>query len=402
MTLYHPLHPDNMSEVITIPPDCIPANPDIAGIGIRVSVYLQNTLCVLVAIWTIIGRREGTGTPQGGIRLIYAQVTGIILTTGALFLSAFIQSRNYGLSAYHAIIVLNLGWVNYASNLLYSNIAIMHRLLNTSVSDLQDPYNSLRLGFVGAVSDPYSNSGGDFSRFNFFSSLWMHASMGLYAGFGLWFWATVDTFGSTIQCKTGLPIPIRILGHTYFSNSSATRIAFLVIYTSFGSNAAVGLYRSGSTLIMGTISKKPAQSTPSGEGRSIFTLFPSLFGGPSSFGRVFYMYVVMIDIGFLVGIIVGTEWMVNEATSFVQPGESQWTYGQTISVFLLAPGVLGILHDLIEEEKKKRLVKRDTEEQQLDTIKRDGGLNGSHRGRNSGSEVDTGNKMSTAKPSSEV
>ncbi|KAF5344564.1 hypothetical protein D9756_011457 [Leucocoprinus leucothites] len=374
-----------MSEVITIPPDCIPANPDIAGIGIRVSVYLQNTLCVLVAIWTIIGRREGTGTPQSGIRLIYAQVTGIILTTGALFLSAFIQSRNYGLSAYHAIIVLNLGWVNYASNLLYSNIAIMHRLLNTSVSDLQDPYNSLRLGFVGAVSDPYSNSGGDFSRFNFFSSLWMHASMGLYAGFGLWFWATVDTFGSTIQCKTGLPIPIRILGHTYFSNSSATRIAFLERFDAdYGDHF------------------QKASSEHSVRRRQIyFHTISFVVWGPSSFGRVFYMYVVMIDIGFLVGIIVGTEWMVNEATSFVQPGESQWTYGQTISVFLLAPGVLGILHDLIEEEKKKRLVKRDTEEQQLDTIERDGGLNGSHRGRNSGSEVDTGNKMSTAKPSSE-
>ncbi|KAF5344562.1 hypothetical protein D9756_011455 [Leucocoprinus leucothites] len=329
-----------MAEVVTILPGCIPANPDIAGVGIRVTIYLQNAVCALVGIWTIARRREG-------IPLISAQITGITLTTCALFLSAFIQSRSYGLSAYHAIILLNLGWVNFASSLLQTGIV--------------DPDNT---------SLPDS-----------FSFFWMHASMGLFAGFGLWFWATVDTFGSTIQCKTGLPIPICILGHTYFGNSSATRIAFLVIYTTFGFNSVLGFIRSGSTLITsGAIFEGLDRTATLSDVRS---------------SRMFlYVYGVIIDIGLLVGVIVGTEWMVHDAASFVQPGESQWTYGQTISVFLLVPGVLGVIRDMAEEETKRQRMQRSTlAEQQLDTIERNGGSNGSHRGRNGKSEVDAGDKM---------
>ncbi|KAF5344569.1 hypothetical protein D9756_011452 [Leucocoprinus leucothites] len=366
-----------MTVVVAIPPNCIPANPDIAGVGIRVTAYIQNVLCLVVAIWAVI--RERGVTPQTSLRLVYTQMTGIILTTGALFLSAFIQSRNYGLSVYHAIIVLNLGWVNLASHILYSNIGMINRLFQSTESFSVDVNHRLgyrdpaRRRFVtfGDI-DPFSCPGSS-PLFDSFLSVWMHVSMGLFAGFGLWFWATVDTFGSTNQCEPGLPIPIRILGHTYFSNSPATRGAFLSLYTIFGLGTVLGVFMNSMSLIKGIRSKEPAESTPSEGEKFTFAPLTTPLISPRA-RRVLYAYTIAVDIGFLVGIVVGTEWMVQEAASFVQPGESQWTYGQNISVFLLVPGILGILHDIIEME-KERAKKKVGGKQKPDIIERDGGLN---------------------------
>jgi hypothetical protein len=82
-----------ISMTSTLSPGCIPANPDIAGIGIRASTYAQNFLGVFLATCYLI---------DGKISRYEADYIE----------SASIQARTIGLSVYHVMIVLNLSWMN--------------------------------------------------------------------------------------------------------------------------------------------------------------------------------------------------------------------------------------------------------------------------------------------------
>ncbi|KAF5359698.1 hypothetical protein D9756_003572 [Leucocoprinus leucothites] len=106
------------------------------------------------------------------------------------------------------------------------------------------------------------------------------------------------------------------------------------------------------------------------------------------------MGVIIVGISILVGIILGTEWMIRDAASFVQPGESQWTYGQTISLFLSAPNILETFRGLTETRKeqdkdkdKKRVTEGGTEEH---IAEHNGGLNPSSRRGRGELEADAG------------
>ncbi|TFK18890.1 hypothetical protein FA15DRAFT_602453, partial [Coprinopsis marcescibilis] len=90
-------------------------NPDISGIGVRTSIYAQ---AILTLAQPILVSLDGRVTEDELVSL-HNLYLGILLPSCALLLSAFIQAKTYGLSPYHAVIVLNLSWINNTSALVF-------------------------------------------------------------------------------------------------------------------------------------------------------------------------------------------------------------------------------------------------------------------------------------------
>ncbi|KAJ7204241.1 hypothetical protein B0H12DRAFT_473635 [Mycena haematopus] len=90
---------------------CIPANPDISGIGVRVAIYAQNLLCfapVVAHLWD--GR-----VSVDEIRGVKDQSIGMLAIAFAILISSIIQATSVGsggLTKFHAAIILDLSWMN--------------------------------------------------------------------------------------------------------------------------------------------------------------------------------------------------------------------------------------------------------------------------------------------------
>ncbi|KAF5349553.1 hypothetical protein D9756_008801 [Leucocoprinus leucothites] len=299
-----------MLNITGIAPDCIPANPDIAGIGIRVAVYLQSFIGIAISLWAM---RDNKLT-KGEARVIWTHASGVLLTSCSLFLSAIIQAKTYGMSTYHGLIILNLGWINNASDFLRHFVTVHRRVTGRKAE--------------GTVFGFKTNS----PLVAFWASSF-HTL--LLAIFGLWFWTTVDTFGDGGQCDPHLPIPLYILGHRVPITDHRARKAFLVVYSILLAPFARSLitlpFIAGPGIII------------------LLMLRPCIKRRTDKFSEEFLSNALlvcsMITIAAInVAIVVGTETMIREVAPIVGEGESQWTFGQTVAMFLLVPPIIELLH----------------------------------------------------------
>ncbi|KAH6902341.1 hypothetical protein BKA70DRAFT_1567824 [Coprinopsis sp. MPI-PUGE-AT-0042] len=95
----------------------IPANPDIAGIGVRISIYPQNIICILSALWALWDGKVTSG------ELEYAETqtlatTNLILAF-AILIPSTVQASTLGISNYHANIALMMSWMNNTDAFVY-------------------------------------------------------------------------------------------------------------------------------------------------------------------------------------------------------------------------------------------------------------------------------------------
>jgi hypothetical protein len=102
----------------------IPANPDIAGIGVRVAIYVQNFLSFVPAFYAIMN--DGRVDEQELRTTRNISIT-ILVTAFSILISAIVQARSYGLSAFHASIILNLSWMNNTNTFIYFILWVHHR-----------------------------------------------------------------------------------------------------------------------------------------------------------------------------------------------------------------------------------------------------------------------------------
>ncbi|KAH6911861.1 hypothetical protein BKA70DRAFT_1268728 [Coprinopsis sp. MPI-PUGE-AT-0042] len=79
---------------------CIDANPDIAGVGVRAAIYLQATLTLIQPILAILDGHIS----EDELDNLHPLYIGILLPGCALLLSAVIHAGKYGVSPYHSII----------------------------------------------------------------------------------------------------------------------------------------------------------------------------------------------------------------------------------------------------------------------------------------------------------
>jgi hypothetical protein len=290
-----------MSDSEQLNPACLRADPDLAGTGVRAAVYAQNFVALITAVFVI-----SRGKTKVVERAAAEQSSLVLIATFALLVSAFVQAKTTGTSTYHAIIVLNLSWIN-------STITLRYLPLFTK-EDLQRKHNNRVASWkTSAWTSPLFIMGS--------------LQLSVLSAFGLWFWATVDTFASArVQCAPQLPISIPILNHTTRANSSGIRIASIVLYAFMalpGFN--VWFFDKVITLLVNPLT-------------FISLAFLNIFLGGKhlratvTYGNVYFTFLVAIN----VAITIDTELMVRQAAPALQSGESQWTFGATLALFVLA------------------------------------------------------------------
>ena len=319
---------------------CIPANPDIAGIGIRASTYVQNILGVFLATYYLL---DGEISPEES-EYIETASNAILMTGCAIIISAFIQAKTIGLSAYHALIVLNLSWMNN-SYLIISGIfayptegLIKRQKLHTRETEEGKTSNFL---------SRHETKKWKKSRISICLGL---VHLLLMGSFGIWLWQDIDTFGVPLECTpytftvifgynvsamnkslravslalywiTAIPI-VNILGDALAVN--ALGIIFFYLF-----KPLIHRYLNRRHPTNSNTNNDAVEATPKHE--------PSLWSCSRNIRRLFYiLFVLFLDVLFA----VDTELKIRRSRSFVQSGESQWTFGQTLAVIVTIIPVL--------------------------------------------------------------
>ncbi|KAJ7937659.1 hypothetical protein B0H13DRAFT_1588359, partial [Mycena leptocephala] len=98
---------------------CIPANPDISGIGVRAAIYAQNLLCfapVVAHLW------DGYVSPAE-MRGVKDQSIGMLAIAFAILISTIIGAANARsgqiVTSFHAAVILDLSWMNNTSTWIW-------------------------------------------------------------------------------------------------------------------------------------------------------------------------------------------------------------------------------------------------------------------------------------------
>jgi hypothetical protein len=104
---------------------CIPANPDISGIGVRTAIYAQNLLCFLPVILYLWDGEISVDELAG----IQDQSTGMLAIAFAILIAtaSLAAGRNPTVSHYHAAIILDLSWMNNTSTWIWFILYIHER-----------------------------------------------------------------------------------------------------------------------------------------------------------------------------------------------------------------------------------------------------------------------------------
>ncbi|KAJ7938641.1 hypothetical protein B0H13DRAFT_1941686 [Mycena leptocephala] len=102
----------------------IPANPDIAGIGVRATIYAQNLLSFGPAIWAIWDKE----VTKSELDSVETQSTTILITAFAILISAMIQERTTsdGLPSFYGTVILNLSWMNNTNTFIWFLLHVHH------------------------------------------------------------------------------------------------------------------------------------------------------------------------------------------------------------------------------------------------------------------------------------
>ncbi|KAJ7660983.1 hypothetical protein B0H17DRAFT_1212414 [Mycena rosella] len=138
---------------------CIPADPDISGIGVRVAIYAQNLLSFIPAVWALW---DGN-VSEYELESVETQSTTILITAFAILISAMVEARTVGLSNFHASIVLSLSWMNNTNTFIYFLLYVQHKSQRQTKMDLSSWIKLIRerirshlLFNTGGTDDPES------------------------------------------------------------------------------------------------------------------------------------------------------------------------------------------------------------------------------------------------------
>ena len=320
-----------------LPQACILANPDIAGIGIRASTYAQNILGVFLAALYLL---DGKISPDEA-EYIETASDAILMTGCAIIISAFIQAKTIGLSAYHAMIVLNLSWMNNSS----LTISWVFNYFEGQITE-QLPAERTRDQEEEMISSSPSRRETKRERSQVPNYVGL-AHLSLMASFGIWLWQDINTFGDSSECTPY--IFTVIFGHNVSSMNKSIQRVSLALYwmmaIPFVNIVVIFIAALAISFICGIIASPfmplihwlkrrhltnsntnnndAVEATPKHE-----SLLSSRY--PAILGLLYLPIILLFDLLFA----VDTELMIRRNRALVQPGESQWTFGQTLAVIV--------------------------------------------------------------------
>ena len=280
---------------------CINPNPDIAGIGVRVSIYIQAFLNLAC---TFIFAKDGKiSSYESGT--LSTSSTNLFLTGCALLLSAFIQGATSGFSVYHALIVLNISWINSFSAILYIILGVIDFFLSISFATWFGP------GLIQLWSG---------ALFRLIPLSILHLS-GMGA-LGIWVWSKVNTFGDQPECTPATFLTI--FGHDIAVTSASLRKGSITLY----SIVALPFINLVIIILVGAVMVALLSL-------AYYTIRRS-FDPWESFDRYILISGGLATALLEVIFIVDTELMISRSSTLVLPGESAWTFGQTLAMVMVA------------------------------------------------------------------
>jgi len=286
---------------------CIQPNPDIAGIGVRVAIYAQAFLSFFLFVVFSV---DGQITPKED-RVIREIIENNELMACALLVSALVQAWTYGLSVYHANIVLVLSWITFVPALAIADY-----------SDLQtEPHRDQPVRF-GTTWRAILRE--------FF--VWIHCLT--VAGLGIWVWSDVRSFGDQRECTPQTFVVI--FGHNVLVTNQKLKVFALLLY---------GFIALGATewLVYVPLEwykrRHTPQESPSGVDLGLLRAFFATIGSKLSWAS--FIFTISIEIL----LVASTEVLVRRSRGFVLPGESQWTFGQSLAVMLVISPLVRTIED---------------------------------------------------------
>ncbi|KAH6902469.1 hypothetical protein BKA70DRAFT_672367 [Coprinopsis sp. MPI-PUGE-AT-0042] len=236
----------------------IPANPDIAGIGVRAAIYVQNLLAILSALWALWDGKVTAG------KLEYAemQTTTNLILAFAILISSMVQASTLGISNYHANIVLMMSWMNNTNAFVYFILYVHHKIgLPEAEGGVgvtwRDWVKHVKNNFsftLSGIKRPDTEAGADSSDetksddqgakvlVKRYVLVLGSLHLTLMAALGVWLWSDLQLFGlgnrkpGDFQSANALAVNkavVAILGQGVSLGSSTLRIASLVIYSIF-------------------------------------------------------------------------------------------------------------------------------------------------------------------------
>jgi hypothetical protein len=377
---------------------CIPANPDISGIGVRVAIYAQN---ILFAFAPVISTLRDSKVTRDELEPIEDQSASTLTIAFALLLSTIIQAKTGILSSFHTAIVLNLSWMNNTSMIIWF-LLYAHQKTRSTTSDRasipatwsgwlqattslifkQRKNGAERVGDVNARDLEYTGKNlparegarelkeeSVMKRLQKKSVLVLGSlHLSLMASIGIWLWSNPSGFGTPSPSDAGpCPIPsYSILGSHIPLTSPALRIVSLVIYAVLlipGINLVVPLfffisihilYNKVHTRLSIHIAGDPDHNKPNTNKSSSRKL----------------AHIAMLNASFLflfafnVVFALDVEVMLSRNRHLQEVGEDEWGFGQVLALLLLAVPLLAFLSSLskIQEHEKEQ---RDRAQQEL-------------------------------------
>ncbi|KAF7345256.1 Multiple ankyrin repeats single kh domain [Mycena sanguinolenta] len=246
---------------------CIPANPDITGIGVRTAIYAQNILCFAPVLAHLADGKISTDELKG----IQDQSIGMLAVAFAILISTVVEAKAKGgplITNFHAAVILDLSWMNNTSTFIWFLLYAHHRSTGDLTSE-KSVISATWRDWMKALLSPLGHLVGtketvDGDRLSTDHEIKKQKARGspgyqipllniliqvferlqdiifrapvltlgslhlsLMAAIGIWFWSNPLTFGQHVNCVPFLSI---VGGPVRFS-SPALRTCSLLIYS---------------------------------------------------------------------------------------------------------------------------------------------------------------------------
>ncbi|KAJ3513639.1 hypothetical protein NMY22_g14979 [Coprinellus aureogranulatus] len=219
----------------------IPSNPDIAGIGVRIAIYIQNLLCFIPALWALW---DGKVTDYELDSTDGYSTTNLFLAF-AILISCIVQALTIGVANYHASIVLSLSWMNNTSVFVYFLLYVQYR----GQEDIEPKWsawvNHIKRRVHGMVRlpDGLRQRGGShrLSAKDAYKVLIQRITLvlgslhlSLMAALGIWLWSKPQSFGKDEGSRCAFDVAeLAILGIFVPFGKEGLRAFSLALYSLF-------------------------------------------------------------------------------------------------------------------------------------------------------------------------
>ncbi|KAJ3551864.1 hypothetical protein NP233_g13001 [Leucocoprinus birnbaumii] len=318
--------------------NCIPANPDISGLGVRMAIYIQNILSLVPAIWAL---RDGNVT-LAELEVLQKQSVTILLTAFAILISTIVQALTSNVTSYHATIILNLSWMNNTNTFIYL-LLYAHHIYHQFLRSGQTKLSLARYWWQEVQKESQSRKELKQSGEVIIAGS-LHLT--LMAAVGIWLWSQPAKFGIREGCSLDAAV--------FFSGVRLSSVSFrgwslffygLILLPGLNLMGPACLffflYLASWQLIRQLSKKSPpiANFLHEDKGRRVTTLSISL-------GLV---CVFTIDIV----ILALTESQIRLNANLVRPGDTDWTFGQILAILLLVVPLRELLETVLERNSSK-------------------------------------------------